>query len=95
MKRGKGFRRSTRNKMKRPFKEKNTVNEFLEKFSEGDKVLIKINPSSHRALPHPRFKGRCGVVKGIRGKSYLVELKDGSIRKTIITKSEHLRHINK
>ena len=91
----KGFRRRTRDKMKKSPRDKNTVNMFLEEFSKGENVLIKIEPSSHRAMPHPRFKGRNGVVTGKRGKSYLVEIRDGGLKKTIITTSEHLRHINK
>ncbi len=95
MKRTKGFRRRTRDKLKKSPKEKTTVNQFLEEFSEGERVLIKIEPSSHKAMPHPRFKGRSGIVKGKRGRAYLVEIKDGGLRKTIITTSEHLRHLNK
>ncbi|UCG95943.1 MAG: 50S ribosomal protein L21e [archaeon] len=94
-KRTKGFRRRTRNKMKKSPRDKGTVNQFLEDFNEGEKVLIRIDPSSHRAMPHPRFKGRSGVVTGKRGRSYLVEIRDGSLKKTLITTSEHLRHINK
>jgi len=95
VKRTKGFRRRTRDKMKKLSREKNTVNQFLEEFSIGENVLIKIEPSSHRAVPHPRFKGRSGVIMGKRGRSYLVEVEDGSLKKTVIATSEHLRHLNK
>ena len=91
----KGPRKRTRNKMKKPLRDKTTVNQFLEQFSEGERVLIKIEPSSHRSMPHPRFKGKGGVVTGKRGGSYVVEIRDGGLKKTIITTSEHLRHINK
>ena len=94
-KRTHGFRRRTRNKLRKPYGEKNTVNQFLEEFKEGETVVLKIEPSSHKAMPHPRFKGKNGVVKGKRGKSYIVEIKDGGLTKTIITKPEHIRHINK
>lgn len=93
--RAKGFRRRTRDKLRKSPKEKNTVNRFLEEFSEGERVLIKIEPSSHKAMPHPRFKGKSGVVRGKRGSSYIVEIKDGGLNKDIITTPEHLRHINK
>ena len=94
-KRTKGFRRRTRDKMRKPIREKTTVNQFLEDFSKGEVVTIKIDPSSHRSMPHPRFKGKSGVVAGRRGDSYLVEIRDGGIKKTIISTPEHLRHINK
>lgn len=93
--RAKGFRRRTRDKLRKSPNEKNTVNRFLEQFSEGERVLIKIEPSSHKAMPHPRFKGKSGVVRGKRGSSYIVEIKDGGLNKDIITTPEHLRHINK
>ena len=94
-KRAAGFRRRTRNKLRKSPKDKITVNQFLEQFSEGEKVLIKIEPASHKAMPHPRFKGKNGLVTGKRGRSYLVEIRDGGLKKTIITTPEHLRHINK
>ncbi len=91
----KGSRRRTRSKMKKRFREKTTVNQFLEEFSEGEKVLIKIEPSSHRAMPHPRYKGKSGVIKGKRGNSYMVEISDGRLNKLILATPEHLRHLNK
>lgn len=94
-KRTKGPRRRTRNKMRRSPKEKTTVNRFLEEFITGENVLIKIESSSHRALPHPRFKGKAGIVTGMKGRSYMVEIRDGGLKKTIITSPEHLRHLNK
>ena len=90
-----GFRRRTRNKLRKSPGDKNTVNQFLEEFDDGENVVLKIEPSSHKAMPHPRFKGKIGIVTGMRGRSYLVEIKDGGMKKTIITKSEHLRHLNK
>ena len=94
-KRTKGPRRRTRKKLRKSPREKTTVNRFLEEFGPGENVLIKIEPSSHRALPHPRFKGKAGIVTGRKGRSYMVEVKDGGLKKTIITAPEHLRHLNK
>ncbi|TDA26755.1 MAG: 50S ribosomal protein L21e, partial [Archaeoglobi archaeon] len=41
--------------------------------------------------PHPRYQGRSGIVVGKRGRAYLVQIKDGSIVKTLISRPEHLR----
>ena len=85
-----GPRRRTRDKLKK--KGKITVNQFLEEFKTGEKVIIKIESSSHRGMPHPRFKGKYGMVRGKRGRAYIVEIMDGRMKKNIITTAEQLRH---
>lgn len=94
-KRTKGPRRRTRKKMRKSPRDKTTVNMFLEEFVNGENVLIKIEPSSHRSSPHPRFKGKAGIVAGRRGRAYLVEVRDGGLKKVVLTAPEHLRHLNK
>lgn len=94
-KRTTGPRRRTRRKMSKSPRDKTTVNMFLEEFVKGENVVIKIEPSSHRSAPHPRFKGKAGVVAGKRGGSYLVEVMDGGLKKTVLATPEHLRHLNK
>jgi large subunit ribosomal protein L21e len=44
-------------------------------------------------MPFPRFKGIAGKVIGKRGKSYLVEIKDGKKIKQVISRPEHLKAI--
>ncbi len=88
--RSKGLRRRTRRKLKRDMKDKLTVTPYLQKFKRNDKVVISIDPSSHKGMPHPMFMGRIGKVVEKRGASYLVELKIGNMRKTIISRPEHL-----
>lgn len=88
----KGSRSRTRKKLKKGVSEKTTANQFLENFEKGEKVLINIEPSSHRGMPDPKFKGKTGVVLGRRGKAYVVEVKDGDMKKKIITFPEHLKH---
>ncbi|MCD6477903.1 MAG: 50S ribosomal protein L21e [Candidatus Aenigmarchaeota archaeon] len=88
----KGFRSGTRNKLRKKGKKKVTVNQFLEEFKEGERVLIKIEPSSHKGMPHPKFKGKYGTVIERRGRAYIVEIKDGKVKKDIIANPEHLKH---
>lgn len=88
----KGPRSRTRKKLKKGVSEKTTANQFLENFEQGEKVLVKIEPSSHRGMPNPKFKGKTGVVVGERGKAYIVEVGDGDSKKKIITFPEHLKH---
>lgn len=93
MKKSKGFRSGTRKKLKKNFREKFKVTNFLQEFKPGDKVTIVLNPSSHKGMPFPRFKGKIGEVKEKRGKAFLIEIKDGDKFKKIISRPEHLKPI--
>jgi large subunit ribosomal protein L21e len=86
----KGFRRSTRKKLKKKIREKFKVIPYLQTFKPHDKVVIKPNPSSHKGMPFPKFKGLVGEVKEKRGDAYLVEIRVGNKIKTIISRPEHL-----
>ncbi len=66
------------------------VTRYLQEFSVGEKVHIKIEPSVHRGMPHPRFHGLTGTVVGRRGRAYVVEVRDGDAVKQIIAHPVHL-----
>ncbi len=85
-----GRMRGTRRKL-RMF-EKPTISRFLEEFKVGQTVQISIC-SSEKGFPHPRFQGKRGLIKGIRGKSYVAEIRDMDAVKEIIVKPVHLKHI--
>lgn len=90
MKGSRGYRRGTRNlQVKARDKGKIRIRRYLQQFTENERVSISINPSI-QAIPHPRFQGKTGVVSGMQGRSYLVEIRDGGKRKTIIVQPEHL-----
>lgn len=82
-----GKKRGTRNKL--TLREIITVNTFLEKFKEGEKVNVKL--STNNNIPHPRFHGKTGVVLGKRGRAYIIQLRDKNKVKQIIARPEHLR----
>jgi large subunit ribosomal protein L21e len=91
VKKSRGFRSGTRKKLKKRYNL--PVTAFLREFSVGDKVVIKPEPSSSRGMPFPRFKGFIGTVVEKRGRSYLVQIKDGKKDKIIIARPEHLKPI--
>lgn len=68
-----------------------SLSRILQEFDEGQFVHIDIEPSIHKGMPHPKFQGKTAVVKEKRGSSYVLEIKEGSKRKTIIARPEHLR----
>jgi len=91
VKKSKGFRAATRHKLRQ--KGRPTITKFLQKFDIGQNVIIMLEPSSHKGMPHPRYKGNMGKVIAKRGKCYVVEIKDGNSLKKFISKPEHLKPI--
>ena len=89
-----GPRRSTRRKFRKKIREKFKPSPYLQEFKTGSRVAIEQNSSSHKGMPHPRFKGKVGVIKGKRGNAYLVEIKDGNKTKIIISNPEHLKLVS-
>jgi len=84
-----GIRRRTRKKLKIKKGEPINVNRFLQKFNIGDNVHIDICPLTK--IPHPKFQGKTGRVIGKKGNAYIIEVKDLSMKKQIISKPEHLK----
>lgn len=93
VKRSRGFRAKTRKKLRQKPGYRPLITKFLEEFKIGQKVVIVHEPSSHKGMPFPRFKGNVGKIIGKRGKSYLVEIKDGKKIKQVISRPEHLKTI--
>jgi len=92
MSKTKGFRRKTRNKLRRRLRDRglSPLTRALQEFEKGDLVYIKIDPSIHKGMPYPRFQGINGIVKGKRGRAYLIEIKDGGKKKILISRPQHL-----
>ncbi|MCC6029264.1 MAG: 50S ribosomal protein L21e [Candidatus Korarchaeum sp.] len=64
---------------------------FLKEFEVGDKVVIDVEPSIRRGMPHRRYQGKVGVVTGKRGEAYLVDVKIGGKTKHLIVLPVHLK----
>jgi len=86
-----GPRRRTREKFRR--RGKVPVNKFVKQFNVGERIVIDIDSSSQSGMPFKRFQGLSGKIIEKRGRSYLVEIKDGNKPKTIIANPEHLKAI--
>jgi len=95
VKASKGLRTGTRRKLSRAFRSKFTVTPYLRKFDAEERVIVSPNSASRRGMPHVRFMGASGVVRGKRGNAYIVEVKDGNKKKTITTGPEHLVPVRK
>ena len=93
VKKSRGFRAKTRKKLRQKTGYRPAITKFLKEFKKDQRVVILQEPSSHKGMPHPRFKGKMGKIIGRRGKSYIVEIIDENKVKKIISKPEHLEAI--
>jgi len=69
---------------------KTTLRKILHSYGEGDKVVVNIDSSVHKGMPHRRFHGRVGVITAKRGRSYVIHVTQGDAMKEIIVRPEHL-----
>jgi large subunit ribosomal protein L21e len=90
--RAKGFRHKTRSLLSRKPRErgKTGLTKILRGYAAGEEVVVKIDPSVHKGMPHRRFQGRVGVIVQRKGRSYVVNVTQGNALKEIIVRPEHL-----
>ncbi|WP_126451250.1 50S ribosomal protein L21e [Sulfodiicoccus acidiphilus] len=93
VKASRGNRARSRSLLRKSVRERGAVpplSNLMKKYEKGEKVVIKINSSIHKGMPHRRYQGLVGTVIGSRGKAYLVVTKLGKKEKMIIVRPEHL-----
>ncbi|MHC1635978.1 MAG: 50S ribosomal protein L21e [Candidatus Methanospirareceae archaeon] len=88
-----GRRRKTRKKLRKRVRERglSPITRAIQKFEVGERVHICIDPSVHKGMPHPRFHGYTGEIKGQRGRAYIVGIMDGGKQKELFVRAEHLK----
>ena len=88
----KGYRRKTRYLLKRKPRErgKTGLSKVLREYEPEEKVVIKLDPSVHKGMPHRRFHGKIGVIANKRGGSYVVNVTQGKATKELIVRPEHI-----
>ena len=82
-----GKMRRSRKKMMNP--KKPTLTQLLQKFEPGQQVHIVLRSSG--SFQHPRFHGKTGTILAKKGRTYLIEVKDGNLAKKIYLMPEHLK----
>ena len=95
MKRIGGFRRKSRQKLRKPLKSKGKqyVTYHLQSFEEGEKVLLKAEPNYHKGLFALKFHGKIGVVVGSQGECYKIRIRDGKKYKEVLSHPVHIRKV--
>lgn len=88
----KGFRRRSRHVLKKKPRERGMqpLGRMLHKYSSGDRVVVKIDPSIHGGMPHSRYHGKVGTVTEQRGRAYVVEMAEDGKARELIVRPEHL-----
>lgn len=68
------------------------LSRMFQKFEIGDRVAIVRELSEKAGFPK-RIQGRTGVVEGVRGRAYVLKVKEFNAEKTYIIKPIHLKKI--
>jgi Ribosomal protein L21E len=85
----KGPKRKTRSLL--TSKGKKGLSRLMTNYEIGQKVVVDVEPSQPKGMPHRRFQGRVGIVKEIRKRSLLLSLMVGQKEKRPIVRLEHVR----
>ena len=90
-----GFRRKTRNILKKKFNEKGKIkiSRFFQEFKVGDTVLLNAEPSYHKGMYNPRFHSKSGKIKAKKGNCYEVTINDYKKEKIVIVHPVHLKRL--
>ena len=93
MNRIRGPRGKSRHKFKKDRRRKGkiSISNFMQTFTAGQKVHLRIEPSFHKGMYHSRFIGKTGTIKGQRGKCYEISINDGGKEKTLLIHPIHLK----
>ena len=93
MRKSKGYRAKTRRLLKKKPRErgKTGLSRILHEYKQGEKVVVKIDSSIHKGMPHRRYHGKIGVIVDKRGRAYIVDVTQGKAVKEIIVRPEHLK----
>lgn len=93
MSKSRGFRKKTRSLLKKKPRERGKLglSRLLRTYEPGEKVVVKIDPSVHKGMPHRRYQGKVGVIVSKRGRAYEINVTQGDAVKEVIVRPEHLR----
>jgi len=91
-KKSKGLRSSSRRLLTKEPRERGklSLSKLLYEYQPGGQVVVKIEPSVQKGMPHRRYHGRVGTIVNKRGRSYVVSVSQGDAVRVIIVRPEHL-----
>ena len=83
-----GYRRRTRSLLRSS--EKRGLTSLLREYEPNDRVVIKIDPSQVKGMPHRRFNGLVGVVREVDRRVVTLDVPVGDKVKTLVARKEHI-----
>ena len=92
MRGSKGYYTGTRSLLRKPTREKGKphIGKLLQEYAIGSEVIIKMDSSVQKSMPHKRFHGKIGKIKEKRGRGYVISVPQGNAVKDIIIRAEHM-----
>ena len=84
-----GFKHKSRNVMTKD--SPRGVSFLLREYSVGDRALVIIDPTQHKALPHRRYHGKVGTITEVGRRVVTLDVKLGEKTKTLITRLDHIK----
>jgi large subunit ribosomal protein L21e len=92
LRKSRGYRAGTRRLLKKEPRERGKIriSKLLYEYEPGNKVVVMIDSSIAKGMPHRRYHGRVGIIVDKRGRSYVVSVTQGDATKEIIVRPEHL-----
>jgi len=92
MRGSKGYYTGTRSLLRKPTREKGKphISKLLQVYELGSEVIIKMDSSVQKSMPHKRFHGKIGKIKEKRGRGYVISVPQGNSIKDIIVRAQHI-----
>ena len=92
MRKSRGYRAGTRRLLKKEPRERGKIriSKLLYEYQPGNRVVIMIDSSIQKGMPHKRYHGKVGTVIDKRGRSFILSVTQGEATKEIIVRPEHL-----
>jgi len=92
MRGSKGLYAGTRSLLRKPTREKGKphIGKILQEYQVGSQVIIRMDSSVQKSMPHKRFHGKIGTIIEKRGRGYVISVPQGNSVKQIIVRSEHI-----
>ncbi len=92
MRGSKGYRTGTRRLLAKKNRERGKIrlSKLLREYEPGSHVVVIIDSSVQKGMPHRRFHGKIGTVVEKRGRGYVVSVPQMNAVKKIAVRPEHL-----
>lgn len=90
-----GARRKTRYTFKKDIRRKGkiSISNYLQKFNQGDRIYLDIEPAVHKGTYCKRFLGKMGIIGKQAGRCYEVMIKDNKKNKILIVHPVHMKRV--